>query len=772
MTSTGAPPHAGNQVGPSLTRLIARRRDLDLAGRALVDSRLLTFTGPGGVGKTRLALELAYRSRGRFDHGVWLVELADLAIGAGPSDVEASVVNALGISDQSSGSPRDKLRSYLFDRRLLLVIDNCEHVLPSVRAVLPVLLREAPQLRVVATSREPVNIPGELLRPVLPLTVPEPGTSAAQLVADGSVSLLVERVRSVDADFVLTDDNAASVIELCRLLDGIPLAIELAAVRLRALTVEQVVDRFGHRLSALTAEGTSGPRHRSLRAMVDWSHELCPPSARVLWRRLSVFPAGFDLELAETVCAYDELRPENVVDLVDGLVGQSILLTERVGNSMRYRLPAPLREVAADLAVQAGEATYLQLRHRDALAQRAEQMLASWCGPHQETLITRMRLDHAGYVAAIHWSTTTPGEEHAGLQLLAALRYHWLSGGLLAEGRMRIEALLAKTDQQTLARGDCLWVVSWIALLQGDRDTAKELLVELASLADALNEPRLHTQLRHLQALLAMMTGDVTSAVRGFKQAIDEHHTHGDRFEELTARYMLAVALVFDGRAHDAVELSNETVALCEQYGDRTARAYAIWAAGLAHWQLGQLDEAERAATSVLRLQRRLSDAICVALTTHLLACIAHDRRQRDRAATLSEAARRVWRSLGTSLDAFGPQLAELIESRTPTGRTSPAMNLGAGPQPFTELDGVIALSLGAERPPTAATRISATQNLTKRELEVAALVEDGLSNREIAQRLIIAKRTADGHVERILAKLGFTSRAQIAAWMARRQNT
>jgi len=734
---------------------------------------LLTFTGPGGVGKTRLALEFAYRSRGRFDDGVWLVQLADLAIGAGPSDVEAAVVNALGISDQSSGEPRDKLRSHLFDRRLLLVIDNCEHVLPSVRVVLPVLLREAPQLRVVATSREPVNIPGEILRPVLPLTVPEPGTSAGQLIADGSVSLLVERVRSVDAEFVLTDDNAESVIELCRLLDGIPLAIELAAVKFRALTVEQIVDRFGHRLSALTApEGTSGPRHRSLRAMVDWSHELCPPSARVLWRRLSVFPAGFDLELAETVCAYDEIRPENVVDLVDGLVGQSILLTDRAGNSMRYRLPAPLREVATELAFHAGEATYLQLRHRDALGQRADQMLASWCGPQQETLITRMRLDHAGYVAAIHWSTTTPGEEQAGLRLLAALRYHWLSGGLLAEGRMRIEALLLKTDQKTLARADCFWIVSWIALLQGDRDRAKELLIELSSLADALNEPRLHTHLRHLQALLAMMTGDVTSAVRGFEQAIDEHRTHGDRFEELTARYMLAVALVFDGRAHEAAELGSGTVALCEQYGDRTARAYAIWATGLAHWQLGQLDEAEHSAMSVLRLQRRLSDGICVALTTHLLACIAHDRRHRERAATLSQAARRVWRSLGTSLDAFGPQLAELIESHTPTGRTSPAMDLSGGRLPFTDLDGVIALGLGAERTPTAATRISATQNLTKRELEVAALVEDGLSNREIAQRLIIAKRTADGHVERILAKLGFTSRAQIAAWMARRQNT
>jgi len=203
---------------------------------------------------------------------VWLAQLADLAIGAGAADIESAVISALGVSDQSAGGPREKLLSFLRDRTLLVVIDNCEHVLPSVREVLPVMLREVPQLRVVATSREPLGIPGEVLRSVLPLSIPGPGIPAAQLVADGSVSLLLERVRAVDRGFVLTDDNADSVIELCRLLDGVPLAIELAAVKLRALTVEQVVHRFGHRLTALTAPaGTSGPRHQSLRAMVKWS---------------------------------------------------------------------------------------------------------------------------------------------------------------------------------------------------------------------------------------------------------------------------------------------------------------------------------------------------------------------------------------------------------------------------------------------------------------------------------------------------------------------
>jgi ATP/maltotriose-dependent transcriptional regulator MalT len=388
---------------------------------------------------------------------------------------------------------------------------------------------------------------------------------------------------------------------------------------------------------------------------------------------------------------------------------------------------------------------------------------------HQEALINRMRLDHAGYVAAIQWSATTPSEEEAGLRLLARLRYHWLSGGLLAEGRMRIEALLAKATEPTLARADCVWVMTWISLLQGDHEKARECLDELATLAAALGEPRLGAHVHHWRALLALFIGDVSSAIRGFEMAVDEHRAWGDHFLELTARYMLATGLLYAAGNREALETSTSTVAMCERYGDQSARVYALWAGAVAQWRLGHLDEAEQSARAVLRVQRALSDGICVALTTHLLACVAHDRRQADRAAMLSLAARRVWRSLGSSLEAFGPQLAEFMQWHSPQPQSSAQESVPVS-GPFADLQAVIALGLGIEHGPTRAHGM--TQELTKRELEVAALIENGLSNREIAQRLVIAKRTADGHVERILSKLGFTSRAQIAAWMARREKT
>ena len=752
-----------------MNRLVARRQDLDAAQRALSRSRLLTFTGPGGVGKTRLALEVAYRARGKFPDGAWLVRLADLSIGAGVADVESVTVSALGISDQSATGPREKLLSFLADRKLLLVLDNCEHVLPAIRATVPVLLREAPQLRLITTSREQLGVVGEVLRPVLPLSVPEPGTPAEQLIADGSVNLLMDRACAVDPDFDITDDNAAAVIELCRLIEGIPLAIELAAAKLRALTVEQVVERFSKRLTSLTAPDVhSDARHRSLRSMVDWSYELCPKTAQVLWRRLSVFPATFDLELAEAVCAFGDLHPDDVIDAIDRLVAQSILLAGRSGGTMRYHLPAAVREVAAELADRAGETAQLQCMHRDAMLRRARQMLQQWCGPHQDTLILQMGLDHASYVAAAQWSAATPGEEQDGLQLLASLRYHWLSGGRLAEGRMRIESMLAAVPEASAARADCLWVVAWIALLQADHHRAEQSLNELAVLADQLADPGLGSHVHQWGALLAMFTGDVAGAVRGFQLAVDGHRARGDHEMELTARYLLACALALDSRAEEALAIAAETAALCDEYRERSARGYAEWAAGVAHWMLGHLDEAERSARQVLKIRRTLADGIAVALTTDLLTWIANDRKQFGRARALSRTARQVWRSLGTSIEAFGPQLSGFAERHTPPQPEPAPIDddnaSGRIPDIDDVIDFVLATLDGAQKAPR-----PDNAPLTKRELEVAALIENGLSNREIAKRVVISKRTADGHVERILAKLGFSSRAQVAAWMARR---
>ncbi|WP_232006148.1 LuxR C-terminal-related transcriptional regulator [Mycobacterium sp. 852013-50091_SCH5140682] len=767
MSSARSQRRGGERVGPPLNRLVARRHDLEAAQRMLTQSRLITFTGPGGVGKTRLALEVAHRVVGKFPDGAWLVRLTDLSVGAGANDVEAAIVSALGISDQSATRPRDKLLSFLPERRVLLVLDNCEHVIDAVRLTVPVLLRAAPNLRIITTSREHLGVVGEVLRPVLPLSVPEPGTPADQLVADGSVSLLIERTAAVDPDFDVTGVNADAVIELCRLLEGSPLAIELAAAKLRSLTVEQVVERFRKRLTSLTASDVNAvSRHRSLRAMVEWSYDLCHGNAQVLWRRLAVFPATFDLELTEQICAFGELRAEDVFDAIDRLVAQSIVLTDRGAGTMRYHLPAAVREVAAELADQAGETEQLHRRHRDVMLRRAAEMLTQWCGPNQDNLIRQLSLDHPSYVAALHWSATTPSEGQAALELLGRLRYHWLTNGRLAEGRMRIESMLEAETSPSAARAHCLWVVTWIALLQGDQESAVPWLNELKLYAVESGDEVFAAHVRQWTALRALFTGDTTAAVRGFGQAVQDHAARGDREMELTARYMLASALVTDGATDRALAEARDAATLCEQYGERSAHAYAEWAAALAHWSLGHHDEAERSARRVLELRRTFGDGIAVALATDLLGWIANDRSQFGRSRVLLRTAKELWQAMGTSIDAFGPQLSGFAAAHTPTPTEPAPADMSRSARPM-EVDEAIDFVLGVLDGVHRSARLP-SEPLTKREFEVAALVEVGLSNREIAERLVISKRTADGHVERILAKLGFASRAQVAAWMAR----
>jgi predicted ATPase/DNA-binding CsgD family transcriptional regulator len=759
-------PHFG-----STSQIVGRRLDVEQVRHALTNSRLVSLVGPGGIGKTRLACEVAYRSRAQFPDGVWFFRLEDLGAGAEASDVEAALVDALGIPDQSNADPALKLSGFLSGRRSLLVVDNCEHVLSAVQQVLTSLMSAVPELRVLATSREALSVEGEVLRPVRPLDVPSPGTPAEQLLADPSVMLLTQRAQSVKPGFLVDETNSELVIELCRLLEGIPLSIELAAYKLRALGVEDVLERFGGRLSALarTAGAVAGSRHRSLGAMVEWSYDLCSASSQLLWRRLSVFVGSFDLQLAEMVCAFDGFDEDDVLDTIDRLVGQSILMVED-GNRparLRYRLLAPLREVAVRFANDAGETATLKRRHRDAMMLRAARAMEDWCGPHQGKILAAMRRDHSNYIAAIQWSARTEGEASKGLQLVAALRYHWLTSSL-AEGRKRIEVLLADVDGVTPERADCIVIVIWMCLLQGDHAAAESWLEELESLARLLGTEPVAAYAKQLQALSTLFEGKPDEAGDAFRVAAESHCLSGDRFMELTAKYMLAVALVSDGQPEAALDVCAATLALSQQTDEQSARGYALWIAGVAHWRLGQYEEAERVAREALELQRSLDDGICVALTTQLMAWIAFDCGELRRAGLLHRAAEQVWKSLATSLKAFGPQLAAFAADRF--GRLDSSPNPPMQPRsPYDARRQAIELALGG--PATEGTvpnGSNGAQALTRRELEVARLVERGLSNRRIAEELFIAKRTADGHLERILAKLGFTSRAQVAVWLVK----
>ncbi|MFC4002733.1 ATP-binding protein [Prauserella oleivorans] len=769
----------------ALTSFVGRRGDLASLTTYLQQSRLVTVTGPGGVGKTRTALVVAERMRSAFPdgvHTVWLASVTD------PTQLAPAAATALGVADQSNRAAVDRIISHLTGRSTLLVLDNCEHLLDAGVRFVTRLLEALPDLRILATSREPLGLSGEQVHWLGPLAVPSDAdlASAGTLEHVPAVRLFADRARSVVPGFAVNQHNRESVAQLCKQLDGMPLAIELAAVRLRSLSVAQIVERLDRRFQLLsTGNRDSDPRQRSLRALIDWSHELCDADERLLWARLAVFPAPADLESIEQVCGFGELSGDRLLEAIDGLVAKSVVSVERHHERVRYSQFVTLREYGAELLEQSGEAELLHRRHRDHYTRRAATMVDRWCGPHQAEDLAQLRDDHPNLLAALAWSAETPGEARAGAHLAALLRYHWIAGGFLTYGRRWLERLLDRLDPGVPERGHALWVAAWVALIQGDRGVARTYLNECARLAEDLGDLAMRGHAAHWRALLNLFEGDLLPAIALYHQAIDIHRSAGDLGAELTAGYQLAMAQTYAGRSQDALRTCLDVERRSARHGELWARGYAFWVRAICQVHLGDRLEARDAIKATMEIEREFRDGVCTALSTEVASWVAAAFGHYENAAALAGAATSVWQQLGTSLAAFGPHAladgrdcalridAELgperageIRARYSRVTVQQAVALGieladqAGEPVTTRTPGV-----WRSRP--LAPAASADVRLTRREHQVVELIAQGLSNKEIAETLTISPRTVDGHVERILRKLDVSSRTQVASWFA-----
>ncbi|MER6961791.1 LuxR C-terminal-related transcriptional regulator [Streptomyces sp. NPDC000618] len=741
---------AGN-LPVAFTSFVGRRHHIAEIRRLLGPARLLTLTGMGGVGKTRLALEAAAASRKAFPGGVWLVDLAPVRE---PSAVAGAAAAALGVPDLGATLVLEQLAGYLAERRALIVLDNCEHLVDACAELAETLLWAAPEVRVLATSRQTLGIAGEHVLVVPPLSVP-----------DEAVELLQHRATAVRPEFQITDLNRAGASRLCADLDGLPLAIELAASRLRTLTVDQAVDRLEDRFTLLTSGSrTARPRQRTLRALIDWSHELCGPAERLLWNRLSVFFGGFTLDAAEGVCVGEGIARHEVVDLLDRLVGQSIVLATEHEGLPRYRLLETIRHYGRQRLAESGEEQRLLRRHRDFFIALAERAADSWYGPGQEENLATLRAEHANLLAALDHG----GDQQAELALAAALRFHWCADGFLGEGRRRLDRALAAAPEPTPARARALWAAGWVALLQGDLTTADRWLTEAGELGDQLDDPVVRANVHGFRGTLALFRGRFEEAVSLFEGAVAAQTALGEEAATVFWLFQLANTQTHLGDPRTA-ETGRQAVATAQAHGERWNRAYALWVLGLDAWGHGDLKTAMELSRAGLEIQRGFNDHVGAALLLELLAWVSADD-DHERAGRLLGTVRALWRETGTTLSVFGPDLAEHH------ARCEEAVVRALGPEAYAKAlteggrhDGPgrgIAYALGAGAEPAA--QAAAPSPLTRREREVAELVAKGMSNRQIAAALVLSPRTVDGHIENIRAKLGFTSRAQIASWWAR----
>ncbi|QTJ67094.1 LuxR family transcriptional regulator [Rhodococcus sp. ZPP] len=754
-----------------MTSFIGRRREIEEARARLQQSRLVSLLGVGGVGKTRLAEELAVRSARAFRDSVRWIDLASVRQ---PEAVPSAAAVALGVTDQSSRAVMDKVIDHVQSRHMLIVLDNCEHLLSAAAELVSTVLAAAPEVRIVTTSREPLSIAGEYVYMLPPLSTPGEieDCRAADIAHFESVSLLVERAQSVVADFQLTDTNARAVAQLCNRLDGIPLAIELAAARLRSLSPSQLVERLDKRFALLTG-GDRGamPRQQTLRALIDWSFELCSDTERLLWARLSVFSGSFDLDAAEAICGFGDLSDTPVIDVLDRLIGKCLVTVDRTTEQLRYSQLMTVREYGHELLEKSGDSEELFHRHLEHYSTRADRSSIDWCGPGQSEILAGLRIDHPNFVAALDWSLRDASQRAAAARLAVALRYHWIAGGYLSDGRIRLERILQHLAAPTRERGDVLWVTAWTALIQGDHDAALAHLDECTHLATALGDHRLRAHADHWRGIHAVFSGKPADAIRLFHDAITVHRSLGDLASVLTASFELGMAQTYDGQLDSALRTCGEVIAVADAHGEKWNKAYALWVSSVAYFHLGRHDDAVEAAEQALRIQHDFKDKICTALSIELLSWVAASSGDAGGAATLSGAAKGVWRRLGTSVVAFGPHITEdSLTSERRAARTIGADEFArlAAPAVGLTIDQAVDLALGT-RPDAAPTPPAEASPLTRREQQIAELLAEGLSNRQIADALVISRRTVDGHVEHILDKLAVSSRTQVAAWVAAR---
>ena len=424
-----------NNLPRQLTTFVGRGREIGEAKRILVTAPLLTLTGPGGVGKTRLAIEIAAAMIDDFDEGIWFI---DLGVLTDPDFVVPAIASAIGLMPAPGQPLLDRVADHIKGRRMMLVFDNCEHLLDSTARAVDALLRRSDLLRVVATSREPLAIGGETIRPVPSLEIPDPEIAAGDdLSRYESVRLFVERAIAAAPDFRITDRNAPAIVQICRRLDGVPLALELAAARVRAFPVEQIAARLDDRFRLLTGSSRiSVPRHQTLQQTIDWSHDLLAEDERAVLRRLAVFVGGASLEAAEAVCAGPPVEDYAVLDLLSRLVDKSLLVADTEGDEARYRQLETVRQYARDRLVEAGEAHDTLRRQRDWFMEMVARAAPEFFrGAESAAWLDRLDREHDNLRAVLQWSLDEPGEERQGLQLAAGLWRFWEIHGHLAEGR-------------------------------------------------------------------------------------------------------------------------------------------------------------------------------------------------------------------------------------------------------------------------------------------------------------------------------------------------
>ncbi len=793
---------------------VGREREIEEVKRELAVTRLFTLTGVGGSGKTRLALEVTRDLVEAYPNGVWLVEFAPLSEEV---LVPKAVAEALKVPERPAQPLADTLAEVLRNRELLLILDNCEHLLEAVARLVDRLLDSCSHLRIMATSREAIGVEGEIRWVVPPLSVPEPqGTpSSEELGGYESVRLFLERARERDPTFSLSPPNALAVADICRMLEGIPLAIELAAARVGTLSVGQISQRLGGSLELLTRGGrTAVPRHRTLQGALGWSYDLLSESERKLFRKISVFAGGWTLEASEAVGSGDGVEEREVLDLLSGLVEKSLVMV-RGGDpgGARYRLLEPVRQYALDKLEESDEVEEARRRHAEFFLGIAEKTEMEMRGAEQATWLDRLEAEHDNLRGALSWALER-GEPELGLHMAVAFWWFWEARGYFDEGRRWLEQALAKGGRASSARARALDGVGYMALGLGDVDRAVAAAEEGLKLRAQLDiEASVAASLLRLLGITAEIRGDYEQATELSRESLALGREAEDKYTVVWSLLNLGRVSSVQGDHERATQFYEEGLALCRESGYTTPlpnflsalacefmlqgdqeRAMTVnseatalvrkqganlggharipgtlerlgWAALLR----GDQEQAKTWHEENLRLSQKLGNKLMATESLEGLACAVGTKGEAERAAKLFGAAQALREAIGYQQSPSERAVQEpyLVAARS---RIEERWEAALAEGRAMELEEAVEYALSEEELSTITSSAAPTEQLsapvsehpaglTPREIEVLGLVATGMTNVQVAQRLFLSPRTVQRHLNSIYHKLGVSSR-------------
>ncbi|HLZ29428.1 MAG TPA: tetratricopeptide repeat protein [Chloroflexota bacterium] len=800
---------ARHNLPAELNSFVGREQELVEVEHLLGTTRLLTLVGTGGVGKTRLAQRLARQVLDHYPDGAWLIELAAVW-SVEPTLLPYAAALSLGLRERPGVAPLAVLTEHLQPKQVLLVFDNCEHLVASCAQLIDTLLRACPGLRVVATSREPLGVAGEIAWRVPSLSLPwppqptpgEPGAGAHS----EAVRLFLERASEAAPTFAATDQNRAAIARVCYRLDGIPLALELAATRVAVLSAEQIADELDDRFRLLVGgKRTAVPRQQTLQATFDWSFDLLTDSERAVLRRLAPFAGGFGLDAARTVCAGGEVAAEQVLEHLTRLVNKSLVAADVGAPVARFHLLETVQQYAVARLWEAGETHTAGAQHLDWFLDLAERAEPEQRSAEQTLWLDRLEMEHENLTAALEFSRTESDGAEAGLRLAAALRWFWFARGHPSEGLLWLKRGLTGANAITpavrakgldaagalchslgnlvpaetfLIEGLTIWrqlddkrgmaislnTLGLVSKAQGSLIRAGTQLGKALALARELSDaPRVATVLNNLAAL-AIDQGDYGAAQPFLRESLSIKRGLGDAAGIANSLHNLGDAALHQGAYAQAAAALREGLTFSREVGVGHVRAQSLHSLGMVMLRCGDLSGADEHLRESLGLFQHLGDRSGIALCLEGLAEAAISSGGCEPAVVLLAAAS-AWREAN---DFPVPPY-----DRRDYDRVLGAAHAGLSSAAFADAwaaGAAMSLEQAIDHAPERDTNPAAPRprtQLTPREREVARLVSLGLTNRGIASALGIATATATLHVEHIRGKLGFHSRAQIATWIA-----